>query len=81
MPAAPGPEGHRLDHPLLRAAATVLGGEHDACRALARAVDSDDAGDWRAAKEILSDLSDDEWNEIKRVLRAGVDEAVPHRLN
>lgn len=70
-----------MEHPLLRAAETVLGGEHDACRALARAVDSDDAGDWRTAKEILSDLSDHEWNEIKRVLRAGVDETAPQRLN
>ena len=76
-----GPKGQSLEHPLLKAAETVLGGEHDACRALARAVDSDDAGDWRAAKEILSDLSDDEWNQIKLVLRAGTNDVSPQRLN
>ena len=68
-----------MEHPLLRAAETVLGDDHAACRALARAVDTDDAGDWRAAKEILSDLSEQDWNEIKRVLRADV--ADPARLN
>ncbi len=49
-----------------------MGDQHVACRALARAVGSDDAGDWRAAKEILSDLPEQDWNEIKRVLRADV---------
>jgi len=61
-----------LEHPLLKAAEAVLGDQHAACRALARAVGSDDAGDWRAAKEILSDLPEQDWNEIKRVLRADV---------
>lgn len=64
-----------MDHPLLRAAQTVLGGQHNACRALARAVRSGDAFDWRAAKELLSDLPDREWDEIKNVLRSAA--AIP----
>jgi hypothetical protein len=67
-----------LEHPLLRAAETVLGGEHDACRALARAVDTDDAGDWRTAKEILSDLPEADWVAIKLALQT---EIPPGRLN
>lgn len=71
-----------MEHPLLRAAQTVLGGQHTACRALARAVRSGTAFDWRAAKELLSDLPDREWDEIKSVLRASADlSPPPGRLN
>jgi hypothetical protein len=59
-----------LDHPLLRAAQAVLGLRHDACRALAQAVRSDSPFDWKAAKERLSDLPDDEWEAIKDELRS-----------
>jgi len=71
-----------LEHPLLRAAQSVLGGQHTACRALARAVRSGDAFDWNAAKELLSDLPAREWDEIKNVLRTAAEiPPAPGRLN
>ncbi len=70
-----------MEHPLLRAAQTVLGGRHSACRALARAVKSGDDFDWLAAKEQLSDLPDREWDAIKDVLRSSAEIPSPGRLN
>ncbi len=52
-----------------------------ACRALARAVASGDEIDWHAAKELLSDLPEDEWDAIKSVLRDNADIPPPGRLN
>jgi hypothetical protein len=58
-----------VEHPLFRAACSVLGAEHDAARALARAVQSDDSGDWLTAKELLSDLPEAQWAAIKGRLK------------
>ncbi len=54
-----------MDHPLFMATCSVLGAEHAAARALARAVQSDDSEDWLLAKELLSSLPDAQWAEIK----------------
>ncbi|MBI3505648.1 MAG: hypothetical protein HY059_12470 [Proteobacteria bacterium] len=70
-----------MEHPLLRAAQTILGGRHSACRALERAVKSGDAFDWRAAKEQLSDLPDADWDAIKDALRSSAEIPPPGRLN
>lgn len=47
----------------------MLGAEHDAARALARAVASDDSDDWLTAKELLSDLPEAQWVAIKGRLK------------
>lgn len=54
-----------MDHPLFTATCSVLGAEHAAARALARAVESDDSDDWLLAKELLSLLPDAQWAAIK----------------
>jgi hypothetical protein len=58
-----------VEHPLFRAACSILGVEHEAARALARAVASDDSDDWLAAKELLSDLPEAQWVAIKGRLK------------
>ena len=58
-----------MEHPLFRAACSVLGAEHAAARALARAVASDDHEDWRTAKELLSNLPEAQWTAIKGRLK------------
>jgi hypothetical protein len=60
---------YAVEHPLFRAACSVLGVEHAAARALARAVESDDSGDWHMAKELLSDLPEAQWVAIKGRLK------------
>ena len=61
---------NRMDHPLFMATCSVLGAEHAAARALARAVQSDDSGDWLLAKELLSSLPDAQWAAIKFCLQS-----------
>lgn len=58
-----------MEHPLFRAACSVLGVDHAVARALARAVESDDHEDWLAAKELLSCLPEAEWMAIKGRLK------------
>jgi hypothetical protein len=58
-----------VDHPLFMATCSVLGAEHEAAQALARAVRSDDSEDWLIAKEMLSMLPDAQWAAIKYYLQ------------